>query len=305
MELMDESLTKFLERSNAPLTYHLHVNLSYDIALALAYLHSNGVVHRDLSSNNVLITAGTRAKVTDFGMLKLLEENMRMTPLTKCPGTVAYMPPEALSDDPVYTDKLDCFSLGVLMIQIITRNFPEPTKATVTVYDPKYPTGRILVPVPEVERRKKDIDLFDNHHSMKPISLNCLKDIEKQRPSAQDLCHQLASLREDEQYRRSVEQMKLSVENHKRLRKENDTLREDYQRLEKTHQNLEEKVREDYERLKQSHQHLEEQLEIAQKKIADKEVQLETKDNEIEVLRQELQAKVKSCTFRCHSPLPH
>ena len=123
MELMDESLTKFLEHSTAPLAYHLQVNLSYDVALALAYLHSNGVVHRDLSSNNVLITAGSRAKVTDFGMLKLLEQNMRMTPLTKCLGTVAYMPPEALSDEPEYTDKLDCFSLGVLMIQMITHNF--------------------------------------------------------------------------------------------------------------------------------------------------------------------------------------
>ena len=151
MELMDESLTKFLERSNGPLAYHLQVNLSYDIALALAYLHSNGVVHRDLSSNNVLITAGSRAKVTDFGMLKLLEQNMCMTPLTNCPGTVAYMPPEALVDEPEYTDKLDCFSLGVLMIQIITCNFPKPTKSTYIVLDPKYPTGRVLVPVPEVE----------------------------------------------------------------------------------------------------------------------------------------------------------
>ena len=113
MELMDESLTKFLEHSTILLAYHLQVNLSYNVALALAYLHSNGVIHRDLSSNNVLITAGSRAKVTDFGMLKLLEQNMRMTPLTKCPGTVAYMPPEALSDEPEYTDKLDCFSLGV------------------------------------------------------------------------------------------------------------------------------------------------------------------------------------------------
>ena len=231
MELMDESLTKFLERSIAPLAYHLQVNLSYDIALALAYLHSNGVVHRDLSSNNVLITAGSRAKVTDFGMLKLLEQNMRMTPLTKCPGTVAYMPPEALSDEPEYTGKLDCFSLGVLMIQIITRNFPEPTKATVTVHDPKYPTGRILVPVPEVERRKKDVDLVDGSHPIKPISLSCLDDVEKQRPSAQDICHQLVRLRQGEQYSRSVQQAKDCEEEHERLKLENRALKDEQHRL--------------------------------------------------------------------------
>jgi serine/threonine protein kinase len=205
MELMDESLTKFLESSTAPLAYHLQVNLSYDVALALAYLHSNGVIHRDLSSNNVLITAGSRAKVTDFGMLKLLEQNMRMTPLTKCPGTVAYMPPEALSDEPEYTDKLDCFSLGVLMIQMITRNFPKPTKSTVTVRDPKYPTGRILIPIPEVERRKSDIDSIEPQNCLRSIALDCIKDTEKERLSAKDVCQQLLHLKSGEQYSESIQ----------------------------------------------------------------------------------------------------
>ena len=68
MELMDESLTRFLERSNEPLPYHTEVNLCHDIALALSYLNSNGIIHHDLSSNNVLLIAGSRAKVTDFGV---------------------------------------------------------------------------------------------------------------------------------------------------------------------------------------------------------------------------------------------
>ena len=120
MELMDESLTRFLERSNEPLSYHTEVNLCHDIALALSYLHSNGIVHRDLSSNNVLLIAGSRAKVTDFGMVKLYDVNRstaHLTPLTLCPGTTVYMSPEALRDRPVYTDKLDSFSFGVLCVR--------------------------------------------------------------------------------------------------------------------------------------------------------------------------------------------
>ena len=103
MELMDESLTRFLERLTGLLPYHSQLNICHDVALALAYLHSNAIIHRDLSSNNVLLIGeGSRAKVTDFGMSKLIDMNPRMTPLTQVPGTPAYMPPEALISPPHY-----------------------------------------------------------------------------------------------------------------------------------------------------------------------------------------------------------
>ena len=154
MELMDESLTGFLERSDESLLYHLQVNLCHDIVLALAYLHLNGIIHRDLSSNNVLLIAGSKAKVTDFGMSKLSEMHSRLTPLTQCPGTAVYMAPEALRNPPVYSEKLDIFSSGVIAVQIMTRNFPDPGPAMTAHEDPRFPTGTILVPTPEVERRK-------------------------------------------------------------------------------------------------------------------------------------------------------
>ena len=67
MELMDGSLTQFLKQSQEPLSFHTQVNICHDIALALSYLHSNDVIHRDLSSNNVLlIGAAKRAKVLEW-----------------------------------------------------------------------------------------------------------------------------------------------------------------------------------------------------------------------------------------------
>ena len=75
MELMDESLTRFLERSQTPLSYHTQVDICHDIALALTSLHSNSNIHCDLSSNNVLLLAGSRVKVADFGMMKLFNVN--------------------------------------------------------------------------------------------------------------------------------------------------------------------------------------------------------------------------------------
>ena len=206
MELMDESLTGFLERSNKPLPYHLQVNLCHDIVLALAYLHLNGIIHRDLSSNNVLLIAGSRAKVTDFGMSKLSEMHPRITPLTQCPGTLAYMPPEALKVPPVYSKKLDVFSSGVVAVQIITRNFPDPGPAMMEMEDARYPSGTVLVPVLEVERRKNHIDLINPTHPLLPVALDCLKNRERERPSAQELCGRIAALKVEPQYSQSVEE---------------------------------------------------------------------------------------------------
>ena len=174
MELLDESLTKMLEHSQRLLAYYVQVDICHDVALAVAYLHSNDIIHRDLSSNNVLIVAKSRAKVTDFGMSKLAGAAPSMTPLTTCPGTVACMPPEALDEPPVYTKKLDCFSEGVIMIQVCTRLWPEPGSRTRTVPFPASPTGTIKVPILEPERRKNHIDMIDPGHGLLPIVVNCL-----------------------------------------------------------------------------------------------------------------------------------
>ena len=211
MELMEESLTQFLERAQEPLPYHTEVNLCYDIALALSYLHSNGIVHRDLSSNNVLLIAGRRAKVTDFGMVKLYDVNRRtahLTPLTLCPGTVAYMSPEALGEPPVYNDKLDSFSFGVLGIQIMSRQFPDPGDRfqVIKITDPRVPSGSVKVDVPEIERRQSHISLINPDHPLLPVALDCLKDEDRERPSCHELCSRISTLKASPMHTESVQQ---------------------------------------------------------------------------------------------------
>ena len=93
--------------------------------------------------------AGVRAKVSDFGMSKLASVNPRMTPLTLCPGNLQYMPPEALDQPPSYTDKLDIFSFGVLLVQIMTRQFPDPGPRFQV--DPQYRDDNVRVMIPETQ----------------------------------------------------------------------------------------------------------------------------------------------------------
>ena len=169
MELMDDSLTHFLESSTQPIPYHIAVNICHDIALALSFLHSNGIVHRDLSSNNVLLIGNVRAKVTDFGMARLGDQNPRATHLTftMCPGTDVFMPPEAVRDRPVYTEKIDCFSFGVITLQMLTRKFPKGARRKrVEINHPGLPSGTFEMVISEIERRQNHICEVDPNHTL-------------------------------------------------------------------------------------------------------------------------------------------
>ena len=206
MELMNDSLTHFLETSPTDIPYHEQVNISHDIALAVAHLHKNGILHRDLSSNNILLNASHQAKVTDFGMSKIAASNPSMTrsKVTQCPGTLVYMPPEALRPQPRYSDKIDTFSIGVLLLQIVTRNYPAPTAASTTREDPNSPWGEIDIPIPEIDRRKSDIDKVPVSHSFLPVIRECIKDKSKERPTAARLCHSLGQLKNTAECHKSL-----------------------------------------------------------------------------------------------------
>ena len=222
MELMDESLTQFLGRIQSmseEVPYHIVINLTHDVLMALAFLHSNGIVHRDLSSNNILMMAEAKAKVTDFGMAKLIDVNSpHQALLTQCPGTLVYMPPEALRTPPCYSAKLDVFSLAVVIIQMITCCFPSPGDAKRTVEDSRH--GTIEVPIPERERRSGDISKVEAGHPLLGTVLDCLADQDVIRPSSKDLCHRMTYYKSCTEYLDSVAQARVKRKQRKGLEEE-------------------------------------------------------------------------------------
>ena len=206
MELMDDCLTHFLESSQDAIPYHIQVYFCHDITKAISYLHSNGITHRDLSSNNVLLCGNVKAKVTDFGKAKLGDIKPQATRVSFVifPSTDAYMSPETVKNPAVYTAKTDCFAIGTLIIQILTRCFPEPGDRLKIVHttDPRFPT--IEARASEIERRQNHISQVDPNHPLLPIALHCLKDSDVERPSARELCHRVAALKETPQFTESV-----------------------------------------------------------------------------------------------------
>lgn len=214
MELMEDNLTHYLEEMEVAIHYCIQIDICHDVAQALVYLHDNGIFHRDLSSNNILLNGkphNIRAKVTDFGMAQLVDGDVGQS-LTRCPGTEVYMPPEAVQHDPRYTDKIDCFSFGVNIVQILTRQFPNPGDRYVRLNDPRYGGDRVMRCVPEVDRRHEHISLIRQDHPLLWIALQCLRDNDVERPSAKQLCEQLTRLKNSPEYADSIQSLKCGIQ---------------------------------------------------------------------------------------------
>ena len=277
MELCDESLCRFLERSVGPLPYHTELNISHDIALALVYLHTNGLIHRDLTGNNVLMIGGVRAKVTDFGMSKLAGINPRMTPLTLCPGNLQYMSPEALEEPPSYTEKLDIFSLGVLLVQIMTRQFPDPGPRFQVVdvpNDSRFPEGTVRVPIPETQRRSAHLQLISSTHPLKAVAVNCLEGKERERPSAQQLSNTLSELKGGPQYAGSMQQAQSGGGNGQEVGSLRRQVRDLQQRDQEQQQENEQLRQEKQEQQQENEQlHLQQQQSMAQVQQLEQQLQ--------------------------------
>ena len=119
MERLDGSLDDLLETvPNIPLP--LKRSILEDISRGLLYLHKHTpqIIHRDLTAKNVLLTSSFVAKITDLGNSRIvnLQPGQLARTLSRLPGTLVYMPPEALSASSRYGPSLDVFSFGHLAL---------------------------------------------------------------------------------------------------------------------------------------------------------------------------------------------
>ena len=142
--------------------------------------HKPPIVHRDLSSNNILLTTFLRAKISDLGVAKVIRSDHKKS-LTKVPGTADFMPPEAMCDDNSlkYDTSLDVFSFGAVMLHVACQKWPRPL--AIKMYDAvkRKPTA-----LTEVERRHHYLEKITGATSdLKPLIILCLDDDPSVRPS--------------------------------------------------------------------------------------------------------------------------
>lgn len=120
-----ETLSHYIEGGGPPnkLALRDRLGLFSQLLEAIHYAHQNGVVHRDLKPDNVMITTEGRVKIMDFG-LAVLDDNHSQTRENQIMGTLAYFAPEQAKGSKGVDLRADVYALGVILFEIATGSLP-------------------------------------------------------------------------------------------------------------------------------------------------------------------------------------
>ena len=147
-----ESLYERLQRERRlPLEDALRI--THDVAAALGYAHSRGVLHRDVKPENILL-AGGHALIADFGLARAIgaADYAKLTETGVIVGTLYYMSPEQLREDRDLDQRSDIYSLGCILYEMLSGGPPYTGRSLTEV------ASRILrASVPSVRRLRADV----------------------------------------------------------------------------------------------------------------------------------------------------
>ena len=188
MELLDQTLRKRIS-SHPRLDLLEVINHSLEIASALCFLHERDepIIHRDLSSNNIMLTSSGQCKLVDLGVAKVFNEAIH-TSQTLQPGHEYYMPGEVLAGG-IYDERLDTFSLGVVVMEMVVGHPPQPSHGLLEGGD-----GEMRL-VAETTRRANDLLELGVNNPLRPLIERLLQP-QASRPKIGEVYTTLEAIRE-------------------------------------------------------------------------------------------------------------
>ncbi len=131
---------------------------------ALQLAHCEGILHRDIKADNILITTNDKIKILDFGIAKLTKQDT-LTAVGEVLGTIEYMAPEQMMGEAV-DSRCDLYSAGIVLYQLLTRQLPHTGDSPVQILfnklneEPIYPSEYN----PKIKKTLNEIVLKSIHH---------------------------------------------------------------------------------------------------------------------------------------------
>jgi serine/threonine protein kinase len=150
MEYVDgESLGEKLERGG-PLNEEDALRIIVQIAEGLGQAHRQGMIHRDIKPDNILVTADGQAKLTDLGLAKQEDAAIDLTRTGRGLGTPTFMAPEQFRNAKNASVRCDVYSLGATLYQMVTGQLPftvaDPVASMMRKMQNDFPAPRNVVP---------------------------------------------------------------------------------------------------------------------------------------------------------------
>ncbi|XP_044954815.1 MDIS1-interacting receptor like kinase 2-like [Hordeum vulgare subsp. vulgare] len=173
------------------LDWKRRINIVLDIVHALTYMHhdcSSPIVHRDITSNNILLDPECRACISDFGTAKIL--NVDGLNLTRLAGTKGYLAPELAYTENV-TEKCDLYSFGVLVLEIFMGFHPGDLLSSLSLTTKRNVCMKDLL---ETRIMLPDAETAREIYNMLSVAVKCLEPNPSRRPTARRATDELSAV---------------------------------------------------------------------------------------------------------------
>lgn len=182
------TLKEYLKQRGRALPWKEAIHFVAQVLRALEHAHANGVVHRDIKPQNIMLLADGSARVMDFGIARISRSESQ-TVTDKAIGSVHYISPEQAKGD-ITDAKADIYSVGVMMYEMLTNTLPFDADSPVSVAmkqitDTATPLRQIDPSIPEALEEIVERAMAKEPAARYPSASDMLADIEefKRNPS--------------------------------------------------------------------------------------------------------------------------